>query len=134
MLTLVLLPGLDGTGDLFRDFVRALPPEFDVLTMRYPTDRCLPYSELIEIVRATCPQSAPIVLLAESFSTPLAIQYAATNSASLKGLVLCAGFATSPVQGLRRLLCSLLTPFLFRIKLPELAAKLWLERMLRPHY
>lgn len=123
---LVLLPGLDGTGDLFRDFVRALPSEVDVLTVRYPNDRCLPYAELIETVRATCPLSAPIVLLAESFSTPLAIQYAATNPANLKGLVLCAGFVTSPVLGLRRLLYSLLMPVLFRIKLPEFAAKRWL--------
>ena len=122
----MLLPGLDGTGDLFRDFVRVLPPAVDVLTIRYPVDRCLPYSELIDVVRATCPPSVPIVLLAESFSTPLAIQYAGTNPANLKAIVLCAGFATSPMQGLQRLFYSLITPILFRIKLPEFAARLWL--------
>lgn len=122
----MLLPGLDGTGDLFKDFVRALPSEVAVVTMRYPTDRCLPYSELMEMVRAACPPSSLTVLVAESFSTPLAIQYAATNPANLKGLVLCAGFAMSPVQGFRRLFCTVLMPIVFRIRLPELAAKRWL--------
>ena len=42
------------------------------------------------------------------------------------GLVLCAGFATSPVRGWRQLLGKLLAPLLFRIPLPNLAAKLWL--------
>lgn len=64
--------------------------------------------------------------MAESFSTPLAIKYAATNPAGLEGVVLCAGFATSPVQGWRRFLGSLLAPLLFRVPLSSLAAKLWL--------
>jgi len=96
------------------------------VTVRYPTERCLSYSELENFVRAVCPTSGPFMLLAESFSTPLAIQYAAANPENLVGLVLCAGFATSPVRGWRQLLGRLLAPLLFRIPLPNLAAKLWL--------
>jgi pimeloyl-[acyl-carrier protein] methyl ester esterase len=123
---LVLLPGLDGTGELFSEFVAALAGEFETATLRYPTEQCLSYAELEDFVRAACPISGPFMLLAESFSTPLAIQYAASNPESPEGLVLCAGFATSPVRGWRRLLGWLLSPLVFRVPLPDLAAKLWL--------
>jgi pimeloyl-[acyl-carrier protein] methyl ester esterase len=66
------------------------------------------------------------MVIAESFSTPLAIKYAATKPVGLEGLVLCAGFATSPVRGWWRFLGSLLAPLLFRISLPKLAARIWL--------
>jgi pimeloyl-ACP methyl ester carboxylesterase len=123
---LVLLPGMDGTGKLFTEFVAALPETFETVTVRYPTDRPLSYSELANIVRAVCPVSELFMLVAESFSTPLAIQYAATHPANLAGVVLCAGFATSPVRGWRRFLGSLLAPLVFRVPLSNLAAKLWL--------
>lgn len=126
MLKLVLLPGMDGTGELFSQFIAALPEPFDAVAVGYPTERYLSYSELESFVRAACPVSEPYMLVAESFSTPLAIQYAATNPANLEGLVLCAGFATTPIKGWRRFLASLLAPLVFRIPLPNLAAKLWL--------
>jgi pimeloyl-ACP methyl ester carboxylesterase len=125
-LKLVLLPGMDGTGQLFSDFIEVLPKTLETVTVRYQTNRCLSYSELENFVREACSISGPFILLAESFSTPLAIQYAASNPVNLVGLVLCAGFATSPVIGWRQLLGRLLGPLLFRIPLPNLAAKFWL--------
>jgi pimeloyl-[acyl-carrier protein] methyl ester esterase len=126
VLKLVLLPGLDGTGELFTDFVNALSGSFETVTVRYPADRFLSYSELASLVRNSCPPSERFVLLAESFSTPLAIQYAAANPMNLAALVLCAGFASSPVRGWRRILSSLLTPIMFHIPLPKFAARFWL--------
>lgn len=123
---LVLLPGMDGTGTLFSEFIAMLPGTYEAVAVSYPTEQYLPYSELEEIVRVACPTSEPFVLLAESFSTPLALQYAATNPTNLAGLVLCAGFAASPVKGWRRFLGSLLAPLMFHLPLPNLAAKLWL--------
>jgi pimeloyl-[acyl-carrier protein] methyl ester esterase len=117
---------MDGTGDLFSEFVAALPKVFETVTVRYPTDQSLSYCKLEGIVRAACPVSEPFMLLAESFSTPLAMQYAATNPAHLEGLILCAGFATSPVRGWRRSLGLLLAPLLCRVPFPNLGAKLWL--------
>ena len=117
---------MDGTGELFSEFVAALAGQFETETVRYPTERCLSFSELEVFVRTACSTTGPFVLLAESFSTPLAIQYAASNPVNLDGLVLCAGFATSPVQGWRRWLGWLLAPLVFRVPLPNLAAKLWL--------
>jgi pimeloyl-ACP methyl ester carboxylesterase len=123
---LVLLPGMDGTGDLFADFVSALPDGFETGIVRYPTEVFLSYSELMPLVQSFAPASEPFVLVAESFSTPLAIQFAATNPPNLKGLVLCAGFASSPTRGWMRFIGSLLAPLLFRMGLPDFAAKHWL--------
>ena len=117
---------MDGTGELFAEFVAALGGRFEIATARYPTEQCVSYSELGGFVRAACPTSGPFVVLAESYSTPLAIKYAASNPENLEGLVLCAGFATSPVRGWRRSLGWLLAPIMFRIPLPNLVAKLWL--------
>jgi len=35
---LLLLPGMDGTGDLFAGFVEAFPDEFETEIVSYPTD------------------------------------------------------------------------------------------------
>ena len=95
---------MDGTGQLFREFVACLPETIEPVIVRYPTDQCLSYDDLNEFVRIACPDSAAFVVLAESFSTPLAIKYAAKNRANLIGVILCAGFVTSPVPGWLRFL------------------------------
>ena len=116
--TLVLLPGLDGTGNLFTDFVAALPPTLIARTVRYPADRFLTYTDLLTYLRDVIPTTEPFVALAESFSTPLAVKLAATRPPNLAGLVICAGFIASPIDGWRLLLKALIRPFLFRIPLP----------------
>lgn len=74
---LVLMPGMDGTGDLFAPFIEAAPPEFELLP-RYP-------------------EAGPFAILAESFSGPGAIEYAARNPERVLALVLCNSFASPPV-------------------------------------
>lgn len=123
---LLLLPGMDGTSGLFGRFVDALPAEFDATTVRYPGDRAQSLADLVPLVLSECPASAPFVLLAESYSTPLAIQIAASRAPNLIGLVLCAGFALSPVQGWKRIALQVLAPALFRIGLPKTVAERWL--------
>jgi pimeloyl-[acyl-carrier protein] methyl ester esterase len=123
---LILLPGMDGTGELFRDLLEELPNAFQTEVVRYPTDRSLSYSQLKEFVESADPVSNPFVLMAESFSTPLAIQFAAANPPNLKGLVICAGFVTSPVKGILRSIYSFLTPMLFRVTLPRFAIRILL--------
>jgi len=39
---LVLLPGMDGTGELFADFVEALPDAFDGRVVRYHAAKYFP--------------------------------------------------------------------------------------------
>jgi pimeloyl-[acyl-carrier protein] methyl ester esterase len=116
---------MDGTGNLFADFVNALPKSLTAETVRYP-DSAYSYRELAEFVQSVTPVFEPFVLLAESFSTPLAIRYAAANSTNLRGLILCAGFAASPARGLWRPLYSLLTSALGGMRLPGFAARLLL--------
>lgn len=107
---LVLLPGLDGTGALFRRFARALPEGLTSQAVHYPAHDPADYDDLLPRVRLQLPQ-APFVLLGESFSGPLAIRLAAERPVHLRGLILCASFATAPlrtVPGTRRLLAQLL--------------------------
>ena len=40
-ITLVLLPGIDGSGELFAPFVEALGPQVPVVVVRYPGERAL---------------------------------------------------------------------------------------------
>jgi pimeloyl-[acyl-carrier protein] methyl ester esterase len=123
---LVLLPGLDGTGELFADLVRALPDTFHARVVGYPSDSFLPYRDLMTFVQSAAPAAEPFVLVAESFSTPLAVQYAAMNPPNLKGLVICAGFVTGPAKGSRRFIVSLIAPVLFRLPFPGFAIRFFL--------
>jgi pimeloyl-[acyl-carrier protein] methyl ester esterase len=117
---------MDGTGQLFHDFIGFLPKTLQTVTVRYPTEQCLSYDNLDGFVRAACPVSSPFILFAESFSTPLAIKYAATNPANLIGVILCAGFATSPVRTWRRFFGSVFAPFVIGFPLSERSVKFWL--------
>jgi pimeloyl-[acyl-carrier protein] methyl ester esterase len=126
---LILLPGMDGTGELFADFIKALSVGSEAEVMRYPADRFLSYDQLISLISLTqsaLSASEPFVVVAESFSTPLAAQLAATNPPNLKGIVLCAGFVTSPLRGWLRFLCLFLAPALFNVSLPEFVVRYWL--------
>jgi pimeloyl-[acyl-carrier protein] methyl ester esterase len=123
---LILLPGMDGTSELFRDLIEELPPSLECESVRYPTDKSLSYAELEILVTEAIPANEPLVLLAESFSTPLAIRLAAKNPANLRGLVLCAGFATSPIRGWKRSMCRSLAPFALHARLPKRAVKIFL--------
>lgn len=115
---LVLLPGLDGTGQLFADFVAALPTPVVTSRVAFPCTTFLPYAELVSEVGAAAPRDSPFVLLAESFSTPLAIEYAATKPPDLRGLVLCAGFVRNPVGRVSFLVGAFARPWIFRMRPP----------------
>ena len=95
MSTLVLLPGLDGTGRMFAPFTDALP-DLAVRVVDYPPDREMDYAQHEAHVRAHLPTD-DFVLLAESFSGPIGISIAASAPPNLKGLILCATFASNPL-------------------------------------
>ena len=93
---LILLPGLDGTGKLFTEFLKALDLGVRANVVPYPPDVPLGYDELESLVRAVLPAHRPFVLLGESFSGPLAIRIAADPPPDLVGLILCVTFASNP--------------------------------------
>lgn len=124
--SLVLLPGLDGTGILFKPLIAALPSEISTIVVAYPGDQPLGYSELLPIVLAALPTNRPFVLLGESFSGPLAVMAAATRPPGLTGLVLCASFVQSPHPYLPSFLNGLIRPSPFKLfpRLSQLKALL----------
>ncbi len=97
MITLLLLPGMDGTGDLFEPFAAALGSEFTVKVVRYPASEPLGYVELEAFARdRSFPAEGPFVILGESFSGPIAISLAASCSSRLKAVILCCSFVRNP--------------------------------------
>jgi pimeloyl-ACP methyl ester carboxylesterase len=95
---IVLLPGLDGTGLLFSRFVSALGPNFEATVVSYPDHQALDYAQHESIARASLPRDGPFILLAESFSGPIAISLAASQPPGLVGLILCCTFARNPLH------------------------------------
>ena len=94
---LVMLPGLDGSGDLFRPLLQVLPSQLTSQVIPYPAHRVLSYDALVPFVQEAFPQREPFVLLGESFGGPLALQCAAAPPVNLRAVILSATFATNPV-------------------------------------
>jgi pimeloyl-ACP methyl ester carboxylesterase len=121
--TLILLPGLDGTGELFEGLLRVIGKEWQVRLISYPVDRKMGYEELAGFVDEEITGEGDVVLVAESFSGPVAIRYAVEHPTRVRGLVLCASFVTSPVPSwLRWVVWS----GLFRIRVPDYALRRWM--------
>lgn len=95
-ITALLLPGLDGTGLLFDRFVREAPEAFVPYVVDYPGTAAQTYDALTDWVAERLPADAPFVLVAESFSGPIAVRLAATHPERLRALVLAASFARAP--------------------------------------
>jgi pimeloyl-ACP methyl ester carboxylesterase len=94
--TLVLLPGLDGTGDFFQPLLEALGAGVRAHVVRYPVSGAYDYATCRQLVRAELPTDGPYVLLGESFSGPVAISLAAQAPQGLAGIILCCTFAGNP--------------------------------------
>jgi pimeloyl-[acyl-carrier protein] methyl ester esterase len=99
---LALLPGLDGTGLLFRPLLRALHGELDARVIAYPGDRTLDLTELGGLVLRQLPPGKAI-LVAESFSGLVALSLLASSSARIAGVVFVGAFAEPPRPLLLRL-------------------------------
>lgn len=95
-MTLVLLPGMDGTGDLFAPLLEAFGTSFESRVVRYPSSGPQGYAELEVVARAALPSGGPFVVVAESFSGPIGISIASTAPPGMVGLVLCCTFVRNP--------------------------------------
>ncbi len=90
---IILLPGLDGTGQLLQWFTPYLEG-LDFHVEALPGGTLQDYASLAEALRKCLPDE-PLVLLAESFSCPLALKLAHT-CAQVRGVIFVAGFLNSP--------------------------------------
>ena len=111
---LILLPGLDGTGELFAPLVAHLGADIETRVVAYPPDGSQRYTDLLEYVRASLPVDEPFVLLGWSFSGPLALMIAAEHPENFRGVILCASFQSNP-RPLARWLMPVTQPWLFRL-------------------
>ena len=112
----VVLPGLDGTGELHDEFRRASPSGAVCDVVSYPADQCLDYDELVRYVEARLPVDERFVLIGESFSGPVATRVAARFPDRVMALVLCSSFVTPPRSTMLRVAAR---ETLFRLRLPE---------------
>lgn len=100
-LIVCLLPGLDGTGRLYRRLATELLSDFDVRILDYAVDEFDGYEGLAEILALRLPRDRPFLIVAESFAGPLAVLLAAAQPHGLQGVVIAASFLRNPVARAR---------------------------------
>lgn len=122
---LLFLPGLDGTTELFPPVIRAVPDGVSPTIATYPTDGDQSYERLAREVATQLTPGEPYVVVAESFSGPLAVRLAATDSASFAGVVLCASFVYAPGTAWLRVIGRFLSYIAFNVSPPR-----WILRQL----
>jgi pimeloyl-[acyl-carrier protein] methyl ester esterase len=90
----VVLPGLDGTGCLVDEFTRLLSEKHEPILFKYP-ERVARYDVLLDWITERLPCD-DYVIVAESFSGPLAVMIAARKPKALNAIIFVATFAKSP--------------------------------------
>ncbi|HEX4084985.1 MAG TPA: alpha/beta hydrolase [Chthoniobacteraceae bacterium] len=94
--TLVILPGLDGTEIFFRPFLAALPAWVQPLMVSYPVTGPNGYEDLLKVVRGAVAGLSEFFVLGSSFSGPLAVMLAAEEPVRVRGVILSATFLRMP--------------------------------------
>jgi pimeloyl-ACP methyl ester carboxylesterase len=116
---------MDGTGILFQPFVRLLPDATDVTVVPYPEDKHLSYEQLAERVRGVLPLSTPYVIIAESYSGPVASLLAAHPVGNLQAVVYVSSFVALPCGRIGPWIAAVVPTALFRARAPA-----WILRWL----
>lgn len=100
--TLVMLPGIDGTDVFFRPLVARLSPLQPVRIVEFPPGGPHTYDDLLELVVEATSDLSRMVVLGFSFSGPLAVRFARREPERVTALILVATFLTPPRPALRR--------------------------------
>ncbi len=120
---LVLVPGLDGTGDLFKPFLKVLPKELNTLTIRYPKDKVLTFEEIVEVVNKQIPKNQSIIILAESFAGPVVLNLMKNYKIDVEKIIFCTTFSISPRKKLLTLLKVIPLNLLLHLSIPNVILK-----------
>ncbi len=123
---IILLPGLEGTGHLFDAFVKCLPAGSQAKIVSYPTGTPLRYEQLEELVVPELPTSGKYIILAESFSGPIALALASRGGADLMAIVLVASFAYRALGRTGLLLARLPLSMICRLPIPNFVLRTFL--------
>lgn len=106
-ITIVLLPGLNGTDGLFQRLLDTMPCGFKALCISYPPHEEKSYRELAAYVLEKLGKiEGNYLLVGESFSGPIAVLVGQVNPKGLLGIVLVATFISPPNIKIARLLPS----------------------------
>ena len=95
-ISLVMLPGLDGTEVLFAPLLAQLPAWIKPIVLHYPASGENSYAELLEVVDQQVPATGNFAILGSSFGGPLALMLAARRRSQVSAVVLCASFVRPP--------------------------------------
>lgn len=104
---MILMPGFDGTGELFSPLIAALSPHHRPAVIRYRDERT--FDDYVDTVNAALPDRDAI-LIAESFSGPIALGLIARHPGKIRCAILCATFVESPFHTLTKLARFVPTP------------------------
>jgi pimeloyl-[acyl-carrier protein] methyl ester esterase len=118
--TLVLTPGLDGTGLLFNRFVVALPSNIRTHIIDYPR-AAASLDEHAAAVAARLP-SDRVTLLAESFSGIVALHLLSNREVSVEKIIFVASFGSAPQPYLKAF--AFLLPTMLRL-IPLIPMAAW---------
>src|SRR5258708_10534761 len=109
---------MDGTGTLFKAFIQLLPDGIDVRVASYPEDTYLTYEQLAERVMKVVPDSSPYVIIAESYSGPVASLAAAHPVGNLRAVVFVSSFVSLPCGHIGSWIAKVVPTALFRWRAP----------------
>jgi pimeloyl-ACP methyl ester carboxylesterase len=122
---LVLLPGLHGTEKLFAPLIDQLPSAIETQIICYPNDLKLDYRQLQNLIVGQLPDQ-DYVLLAESFSGPLAYWLALTQAVNLKAIIFVASFLENPRPWLLNSISLKFVHLMLKLPIPAYVIKKWL--------
>ncbi|MBK1855859.1 alpha/beta hydrolase [Verrucomicrobiaceae bacterium 5K15] len=117
------LPGLHGSSELFAGVQAMVPSGVDSEWVELPSAGDQHYAQLSQWLDEHLASGRPRLLIAESFSAPIALRLAASRPEEICGIVLAAGFCDAPVNPGIALLP--LRP-LFMVKPPKAALRHYL--------
>lgn len=116
---LILLPGLDGTGNLFEPLLNEIQNERTIEVIRYPLNETLTYAELVTFVGNKIKNENSIYIVAESFSGVIALNLLTKYKNKIKGIILVASFVTPPHKYLLKLSSLLPVKSLLKLDIPN---------------
>ena len=111
---LILLPGMDGTGKLFSPLINLIT-DIDLEVIPLPYEGPQDYDSLTQWVSTKLPES-DFILLAESFSGPIAANLSRQNNPHLKSVIFVASFLSVPSRW--KLTVARCLPIKFLSKMP----------------
>ncbi len=120
--SIVLLPGMDGTGTLFKPLLNQLT-DHKCQVIALPKSGPQDYVTLTNHVKNALPDGE-FILLAESFSGPIAVQLAQMKMAHLKGIIFVATFISPPRKWLINVARNLPIKWLNRLPAAQFIQKL----------